>query len=73
MSSGRFIDSQEQDANARLIAAAPDMLAALRSAADFIKDRDGGDPSTETGWKSDEYLAEWLRINAAIAKAEGRS
>lgn len=61
-------------ANAELIVRAvnshADMLAALDIAADHIKDLDGGDPTTETGWKSDELLGVWLKARAAIAKAE---
>lgn len=59
----------ETEANAHLIAAAPDLLSALELAADYIKDLDGGEPSTETGWKSDELLDVWLKATAAIARA----
>ena len=65
-------DAEENEANARLIAAAPDMLAALREAAQFIHDQDGGDPTNITGWASDEHREAWLKTQAAIAKAEGR-
>lgn len=58
----------------RLRAAAyDDMLEALQMAADVIKGFDLGDPKTETGWRSEELLDIWLRINAAIAKAEETS
>jgi len=40
---------------------------ALRCAAEAIKDFDEGDPSTETGWKSDELLEAWLRARSALA------
>jgi len=40
---------------------------ALHSAADAIKDFDDGDPTHETGWKSDELLEAWLRAHAVLA------
>lgn len=43
---------------------------ALELAADLIKDMDGGDPTTTTGWKSDEALDVWLKLNAAISTAK---
>jgi len=49
-----------------------DMLAVLKDLPDIIKDFDGGNPKTETGWASEEMLDLWMRINAAIAKAEGK-
>jgi len=57
---GGFTD--EEKANARLIAAAPDLLAACRAAGDAIFD-------TRLG--KDE-LALLTQLGAAIAKAEGR-
>lgn len=60
-------------ARVNLFLAAPDMLAVLREAADWIKDTDSGNPETETGWDSDELLDLWLRARAAIAKATGES
>jgi len=63
----------EWHANARLIAAAPDLLAVLQEMPDIIKDFDGGNPETSTGWASEEMLDLWQRVNAAIAKAEGTS
>lgn len=56
--------------DARLIAAAPDLLAALSEAADYIKDLDGGDIHTETGWKSEELCAVWVKCRDAIAAAK---
>lgn len=38
--------------------------AALEWAADAIKEQDGGDMTTDTGWKSEEALAHWLTIRA---------
>lgn len=49
-----------------------ELLAALHDAADFIKGRDRGNPAHETGWESDEHLDAWLKVRAAIAKAENR-
>ena len=37
----------------------------LDAAADFIKDRHGGDPAEQTGWKSDEALDVWQRLRAS--------
>jgi len=59
--------TQEDRANARLIAAAPELLAALRSAVTIL-----------SGWecthKADDGDTETVRLcKAAIAKAEGRS
>lgn len=59
-----FVMDDEDRANARLIAAAPDLLAELKWVAGRI-DRQSGSPN----FTSDEYD----RIVAAIAKAEGRS
>lgn len=42
----------------------------LGSAADFIKDRDGGDQHTETGWKSDEALDVWQRLRSLLSRLE---
>jgi hypothetical protein len=50
--------SSVDDANARLIAAAPELLSALR---DILAEADFGDPALEA------------KARAAIAKAEGRA
>lgn len=55
------IDADERDANARLIAAAPEMLNALTAARHYLSKRNLGKPA--------ESLA--LSINSAIAKAKG--
>jgi hypothetical protein len=57
-------DSAEHDANARLISAAPDLLAALESAVEWI------------GQYDDPYMCEWTAeilaaSRAAISKATG--
>jgi hypothetical protein len=49
---------------------AGDMLMAMYVAAERIKDYDGGDPTADTGWASDELLEAWQKLHAAIAKAE---
>lgn len=54
---GAYLDGASKE-NARLIAAAPDMLAALVEAADALND-------------SGEYPLTLRRIRAAIAKAKG--
>jgi hypothetical protein len=67
------VSNDEARHNARLIAAAPDLLAVLKDVSDIIRDCDGGNSETETGWASEELLDMWMRVNAAIAKAEGKS
>lgn len=57
-------------ANARLIAAAPDLLSALKAAAAAINPSDIHGISLMT-W-NDRLKAATVTINAAIAKAEGR-
>ena len=59
VTSGGDPDYERIDANAYLIAAAPDMLAALNMALDAIKDN----------WEIDDDVQ--TAIRAAIAKAEG--
>ena len=64
----------EAIANVRLIAAAPDLLVALKELLSFHDIRwvcDQGPP--DEGWKSDELQAAFAAADAAIAKAEGRS
>jgi hypothetical protein len=46
------------------------LLMALHVAADAIKEKDGGDPTTETGWRSDELFDAFWEINAAIDNYE---
>lgn len=63
------------DANARLIAAAPDLLAALKRAVDTIRAFHGlGLPSHAEVemWNLYQQSPEMQAINDAIAKAEGR-
>lgn len=62
---------RQQDDIDRLSEAAPEMLKALKIAANFIRDQDGGNVHTDTGWASNEALAAYLEIHAAIAKATG--
>jgi hypothetical protein len=58
-------NSAEALANARLIAAAPDLLEALRWAAQNADQSEAG--------RDDDWYAGLDRVRAAIAKAEGRS
>lgn len=55
------VPASEVDANARLIAAAPDMLEALRDILSTSGQRIHGRPTP----------AQWARAQAAVAKAEG--
>ncbi len=65
----RAIMGPEEGANARLIAAAPDMLEALRMAKETIRVWHG-----PNAWDIyDRASPEMKAINSAIAKAEGRS
>jgi len=56
-------------ANARLIAAAPELLEALRDESEFVE--------MERRWSEASDLTKWIdrceRLEAIIAKAEGRS
>lgn len=58
-----FRDTSLEEANARLIAAAPDMLEALRLLADNI----------EAAFPGLKRMGPLVQARAAIAKAEGRS
>lgn len=42
----------------------------LRDTADFIKDRDAGEPANETGWASDEGLDLWISMNNLLSRLE---
>ena len=72
-SRGKFVEGYDE-ANARLMAAAPEMLAALkgaqsalRKAMPFIKD-----PDETSNIGAQLYCGEWLdEINEVIAKAKG--
>lgn len=61
---GNWMSNEEVEANARLIAAAPELLRALRNLLPW-----GGDPKHRPpqGWGM------WAEAIEAIAKAEGRS
>lgn len=58
----------DSEANARLIAAAPELLASLE-AIDVFWSEDGATP--EDPFWSDDMVATWKRIRAAIALATG--
>jgi hypothetical protein len=62
-------DRDTNEANARLIAAAPCLLAASRDAVQAISDLMDTLPGIVTGGLDDAVLG----LNAAIAKAEGRT
>lgn len=67
----------EQEANARLIAAAPDLLEALETLdaswlADFPAGPDG-DYSGRFVSPAEEHVVIWRKIRAAIARARGES
>ena len=72
-------ESIGNEANARLIVAAPDLLAALKAVvADRAYQRlTGGlhftSAPTEQDWKRESAEKAWALVNAAIAKAEGRT
>jgi hypothetical protein len=65
-----FGEDDTDQANARLIAAAPDMLAALEDAPTMSKYHG------QRGFEADRFIADYeawrVKARAAIAKAEGR-
>jgi hypothetical protein len=61
----RSSDSETEQANARLIASAPDMLDALQDVLWMIEN------STAKEWNKDREAASRSRLRAAIAKATG--
>lgn len=63
----RISSLAESDADARLIAAAPDLLPALREAADLI----AWQADHSTGEHKARLRGAMVRARAAIAKAEG--
>jgi hypothetical protein len=75
------VSENEQDANAFLIAAAPEMLSALRAIRDDLRELDSGDVGNGVdGWRHmdatlvDQLISGSFRVAFdAIAKAEGRS
>jgi hypothetical protein len=42
------------------------LRALLAEMPDLIKDIDGGNPETATGWASEELRDLWTRVNAAL-------
>lgn len=42
------------------------LRALLQEMPDLIKDIDGGNPETTSGWASEELLDLWMRVNAAL-------
>ena len=65
----------DSEANARLIAAAPDLLEALEAAARFIADEveQRGLAGSDMSDYQDEATQALERVEAAIAKARGRA
>ncbi|KKK97381.1 hypothetical protein LCGC14_2653340 [marine sediment metagenome] len=72
MPSGELDTDMELDI-ARLAASAPYLLAACKDARDTLLAVDGlaTDPSNPEGWSDQEMYADFMRLDAAIAKAEG--
>ena len=72
---GRAYDGDYSPANARLIAAAPDLLEALSSIDIYLSDTLSGrvnpDPATYKQWLIDGITEARNRARAAIAKATG--
>ena len=64
---GRDAVASEQDANARLIASAPDLLQACRGILDDLYEHYDGAPDSRTLWMS-RHIQD---LNTAIAKANG--
>ena len=62
----------EKKANARLIAAAPDLLEALRAAVEYLGCALRGANLKATGYDREAGVEEYQAALAAIAKAEGR-
>ena len=73
MSKAKFKVPLPDQANARLIAAAPELLAALRAVGDYIIDTKAAFSDHWDGEDEESFsnVMDW--IDAAIAKAEGRS
>lgn len=66
-----FADEADRHALGRLMAAAPEMLAELKKAANFVSDELA---EHIAGTESENEMRQWLaRMEAAIAKAEGRA
>lgn len=61
---------EEVDACASLIAAAPELFDTVEYMADLFRDA-CRDPSTDTGWRTDEQLEVWERARAALRAATG--
>jgi hypothetical protein len=64
---------ESADANARLIAAAPDLLAALQEALDFAEDREDVNDGDYGIPEANAHMRLAMMLRAAIAKAEGKA
>lgn len=66
---------EQPTANARLIAAAPELLEACRELQDALLSHDGNlsDPMDRGGWQDPGNYIAFLLSQTAIAKAEGRT
>lgn len=56
-------------ADAALIKAAPELLAAARLATGALLNADPGNPRDETGWARKESMDAWRALDSAIASA----
>jgi hypothetical protein len=54
-----------------LVAANQELRATLQEMPDLIKDFDGGNPETSTGWASEEMLDLWMRVRRALDGEKG--
>lgn len=68
-----FEEYDGNEADARLVAAAPDLLAALRYCASAITHAASGDGYTVSADEMMDLAASLAQARAVIAKAEGRS
>lgn len=65
------LECQPRDANARLIAAAPELLAALHECEEYFDNRADAD-CDQDGFIPNKEMRLLTEVRAAIAKAEGK-
>lgn len=63
------MESEPREANARLMAAAPDLYRALDELAGFVSDQ-FGDQKSDDGWKTEEARDAWMKARAVLEKAQ---